>query len=344
MRPVWSIIILTIFASIAEGVVIFLTTAEITATLGFASPLPADSRLITAIVALSFLLAALLASFFNLANKSRGIKAIMRWKTSWISRKVILFPIFSAMIFFYTVMLYFEIGSTLRGAIIFAASLTGLMLVISSAMIYYSIKFVKEWATLYTILNFIAVGLAIGSFTFIAILEFTNLSLIEHMAIIDFGLALIFIALLIKTGSLIRNDSIYSSITSKSALQFESDKIELIDNGAAYPHYNTVEYFHISGKRKIPIGRIAMIVLTFLLPIIGLLIKYYFKAQFAIEPSLIFSILLLMIIGGLIERWLFFVDSNHVQNIFYGNYQVKNKINPILTAGRDYRKMVINSK
>jgi len=38
--------------------------------------------------------------------------------------------------------------------------------------------------------------------------------------------------------------------------------------------------------------------------------------------------------GGLAERWLFFVEGTHVQNLYYGLYPVSGAPNPLLTANK----------
>ncbi len=68
----------------------------------------------------------------------------------------------------------------------------------------------------------------------------------------------------------------------------------------------------------------------FILPIIILMVGYMplMKGE---SGSLLIVALLSMLAGGLAERWLFFVEGNHVQNLFYDNFPVAPQKNPILS-------------
>ena len=55
------------------------------------------------LIALAFLVAGLVASFFHLGRPERAWRAAAKWRTSWLSREVIVLPAFMGIVFLYGV-------------------------------------------------------------------------------------------------------------------------------------------------------------------------------------------------------------------------------------------------
>ena len=103
----------------------------------------------------------LLASFFHLGRPERAWRAAAMWRTSWLSREVIALPVFMGRLF--------ALG---RGA---CAGLRAgrcrwacwprwpaLALFVCTGMVYASIRFLQEWASPLTLVNYTLLGLASG--------------------------------------------------------------------------------------------------------------------------------------------------------------------------------------
>jgi len=94
MHPAWSILLFTTTAGLAQGLVVVLALACL---LGAA---PHASFLAAALAAAAVLLAAaLVASFFHLGHPRRAWRAALMWRTSWMSREVIVLPAFIVVVF-----------------------------------------------------------------------------------------------------------------------------------------------------------------------------------------------------------------------------------------------------
>ena len=102
MRPAFSVILLTTLIGAGQGLFLALYTGQLYALFGL---LPAqDSRSFYAAgsaLALAFLAAGLVSSFFHLGHPVRAWRAAAQWRTSWLSREVIALTAFMATVFLY---------------------------------------------------------------------------------------------------------------------------------------------------------------------------------------------------------------------------------------------------
>ena len=157
MHPAFSVIFLTTLIGIGQGLFLALYTGQV---YSLAKLLPAqDSQHFYALgsfVALVFLVGGLMASFFHLGHPERAWRSVSQWRTSWLSREVIVLPVFMGLVFMYVVIHFFgwtqplfTVSDTLPidlSLIVgFLASIVAFVLFLSTAMIYASLKFLKEW-------------------------------------------------------------------------------------------------------------------------------------------------------------------------------------------------------
>ena len=76
--------------------------------------------------------------------------------------------------------------------------------------------------------------------------------------------------------------------------------------------FNTSEYFHGASKRKFKSVKWVFLVLVFPLPLallsVGLAVN---------TTGLLLAAFLVQYVGLLMERWFFFAQANHPQNLYY---------------------------
>ena len=87
MNPALSIIIFTTLAGAAQGLAVVLAISQLLGG-GLDNSFVARSLW----VAVALLSVALVASFFHLGRPMRAWRAAMMWRTSWMSREVIVLP------------------------------------------------------------------------------------------------------------------------------------------------------------------------------------------------------------------------------------------------------------
>jgi DMSO reductase anchor subunit len=155
MNPAFSVVFFTTLAGASQGLFIALFGIEL---LGVdAGPF------FVAGAVLSFLLGVggLMSSFFHLGRPERGWRAAMMWRTSWLSREVIVLPTYIAGVAAWGLAHYLGLGGTLWiGALTAVASV---FLFLCTAMIYAAIRFIQEWASPLTPVNYLLLGCASGA-------------------------------------------------------------------------------------------------------------------------------------------------------------------------------------
>jgi DMSO reductase anchor subunit len=158
MRPAWSVILLTTLLGAGQGLFLALFAADLVdAAHGGASLSPA---FVAAAISGSLVLSAagLAASFFHLGRPARAWRAVAMWRSSWLSREVIVLPLFMAAVTAYGAAHAFGSSGVLWSGGL--AALLCVALFVCTAMIYMCLKFLQEWQTPLTLANFVLLGSA----------------------------------------------------------------------------------------------------------------------------------------------------------------------------------------
>ena len=161
MHPALSVIFFTTLAGAAQGLVLALFAAEWASQRHWLGAVPDTSFYVAgAAVAAALASAGLVASFFHLGRPERAWRTATQWRSSWLSREVIVLPGFIALAAAYALAhAWLRDDSFVVGAL---ASLAALVLFVCTGMIYAGIRFLREWATALTPLNFTLLGCANG--------------------------------------------------------------------------------------------------------------------------------------------------------------------------------------
>ena len=92
MRPDLSVLLLTTLIGAGQGLFLALVTVELYALFGLLPQQDGARSTHGSLLALAFLAGGLIASFFHLGRPERAWRAAARWRTSWLSREVIVLP------------------------------------------------------------------------------------------------------------------------------------------------------------------------------------------------------------------------------------------------------------
>ena len=101
MHPAFSVIFLTTLIGVGQGLFLALFTVESYAAFGLLPAQPVGFYALGSALALGFLVAGLVASFFHLGHPERAWRSAAKWRTSWLSREVIVLPAFMGLVFLY---------------------------------------------------------------------------------------------------------------------------------------------------------------------------------------------------------------------------------------------------
>lgn len=311
MHPAFSVIFLTTLIGVSQGLFTALMVGQ---AYDLADPqidFGNNFYAIGALLALLFCGGGLIASFFHLGHPERAWRTVSQWRTSWLSREVIMLPLFMLFTFIYMVMQY-------SGYSTHSILLVGLLAVISSfllfyctGMIYACITFLKEWATPLTIVNFILFGSASG-FSFASFYAATSAP--ELVAVYGwFAIVFTLLSLGTRYWTLVRNAELKAKAktTTQTATGFRGQVVQR-SQGQMGGSYNTREFFH--GATDLFVKKIKSIfmVLVFPVPIVLLFLGMGSESAFVL-----FLAFATQYAGLVAERWYFFAQVNHPQNIYY---------------------------
>ena len=300
MKPAFSVIFLTTLIGAAQGLFLLLAGTQ---AAGLAEP--AFLALGGAVcVALSGL--GLLASFFHLGHPERAWRAVAMWRTSWLSREVIALPLFMACVFFWAVS--HALGWPGSAAWAAAGALACVALFVCTAMIYASLRFLQEWASPLTLVNYVLLGCASGATLGAALAALQAPALAPPYALLAIGLTLA--GGVSRTLSLRRNARLRPRSTLQSAIGIRHPRIVQIAAGFLGGSFNTREFFHGQPQALMALVRNAFLVLVFVVPVLLLALSIN-------APALLVLAFAVQYLGLLLERWFFFAQSSHPQNLYY---------------------------
>jgi len=305
MKPAFSVIFLTTLIGAGQGLFLALFATELL--------LPLDPALRTYlvlgdVVVLGFCGLGLLASFFHLGRPERAWRTATMWRTSWLSREVIVLPLFMAGVFLHGVTHYLGIGPA--GWIAILTALVSLALYLCTAMIYASIRFLQEWASPLTVANYTLLGLASG-FTLATLLAGAvapELATVYAAGATVFTLA----GFVSRSLSLLRNARLKPKSTLQTAIGIKHPKIVQKSQGFMGGSFNTREYFHGQTVAMLRSVKWSFLLLVFPLPLL-----FMVAGLKAGSLPMLAAAFAAQYLGLLAERWYFFAQANHPQNLYY---------------------------
>jgi len=162
MKPAWSVIFLTTLIGAGQGLFLAMVGIEAASRVGMMAPVAADFYVTGSFFATLLLVCGLGASFLHLGHPERAWRAIAMWRTSWLSREVIVLPAFIAAVIAYGYAHAQSLNCT--GWVAAAGVLLCVALFVCTAMIYSCLKFLQEWHTPLTCVNFFSWARLLGRY------------------------------------------------------------------------------------------------------------------------------------------------------------------------------------
>jgi DMSO reductase anchor subunit len=321
MNPAFSVIFLTTLIGAGQGMFIALFSGQYYALLQHVPPQPGSFYGNGSMVALAFLIGGLVASFFHLGHPERAWRAATQWRTSWLSREVIVLPAFMFIVFLYGILHYFDIDPHVFGTaaipefgLTMVVGAVGIVicfaLYVCTAMIYACLKFLQEWHSPLTVVNYILLGMASGFTLATAFANQQDSTLLSFFA--AWSIILTLAALLTRGASLIRNYRLKHKSTMQTAIGVRHANIQQKAQGAMGGSFNTREFFH--GKTATFIKSIKWI---FLVTVFPLPLALVLTGLYGGQHELFFIAFVVQYLGLIAERWFFFAQARHPQNLYY---------------------------
>ncbi len=309
MKPASSVLLLSTLTGFGYGLLAWL---GVFAALG---ALPASRYFmpVAVVVALTFASSGLLASTLHLGRPERAWRAFSQWRSSWLSREgvasMITYP--PALAFAW---LWWDPGpaalSTKAAGLL--AAVLGMVTVGCTAMIYASLKPIRQWHNRHTAPDYLIFSLFSGAVLLTALLTAWSATLVFAASL---SIAAAFVAAAAKV-------FYWQFIDRQAPLATLASAIGLAAHGPVrpldQPHF-TENYilremgYQIARKHAAKLRRITL-GLAFLGPAMLLL----GAAEGVLPVAAASAGVLFAFAGLLLERWLFFAEATHVAALYYG--------------------------
>jgi len=322
MRPAVSVILLTTLIGVGQGLFLALYTGQVY-SLANLVPVQSSQQFYGYGVALSlaFLVTGLVASVFHLGHPERAWRAATQWRTSWLSREVILLPLFMALVTVYGALHYFQLTDPLfiitdtlpvdwTLVVGFLASIVAFLLFVCTAMIYASLKFLQEWHSPLTILNYALLGAASGFMLAAAFTAYLESGLVGFFA--TWAVVFTLFALISRGASIARNRRLKRTVDIRSAIGIRHPNMQQQSQGFTGSAFNTREFFHGRSEGFCQLLQMFYMVMVFILPVLLI-----FTAHLMESVELAMAAFCVQYMGLLAERWSFFAEARHPQNLYY---------------------------
>jgi len=321
MHPAFSVVFLTTLIGAGQGLFLALFTVESYAAFGLLPTQASDFYAVGSALALVLLILGLVASFFHLGHPERAWRAAAQWRTSWLSREVIVLPAFMGMVFLYGVAHWFGFNPVFAqlpsGAPVNLTAVLGSVawvlafaLYICTGMIYACLRFLREWYTPLTVINYVLLGGASGFSLGAALAAAQAPDVMPLLA--GWALIITFLGLIGRSATLIRNTRLKPKSTLQTALGIKHPQIVQKTMGLMGGSFNTREFFHGQKPALLRSIKWVFLVTAFLVPMVLLGMGLSMAAGGVLLLAFVIQYL-----GLLAERWFFFAQSNHPQNLYY---------------------------
>ena len=309
MRPAFSVIFFTTLIGAGQGLFLALCTVHAASVLG---KVPLQSGAFYGrggVLVLVLLAAGLAASFFHLGRPERSWRTAAMWRTSWLSREVILLPAFMALTFAWSLACFAE-RSSLAAVLGALGIVLCFALFLCTGMIYACIRFLREWATPLTVVNYTLLGCASGFSAGAAYAAAAGDGAGQLL-----GWCALFLTLVAggaRCAALVRNARLRQRSTLQTALGIDHPRIEQKSQGFMGGSFNTREFFHGRAPGFVHAVKWTFLTLGFLVPA-GLLL-----VGLGMDSARALGLAFVVQYAGLVaERWFFFAQADHPQNLYY---------------------------
>lgn len=312
MIPAFSVIFLTTASGIGYGLLAWL------GVLTAVGRLPVDRWFgpAAALLGLALAAAGMLASMLHLGRPERAWRAVSQWRSSWLSREGVLSLFTNLPALGFAASWAIGGGGSVATVVLgLLTALCALLTVVSQAMIYASLKPVRQWHNGAVLPVFLLIALFSGAAWIAALGAFWNSS--AARAAMALALAGAVIGLLVKVAYWRRIDDARTATSIETATGLGAlGPVRSLESPHTEENYLLREMgFAIARKHAARLRRIALLV-GFVIPGVLLLIGIAWSGAASVVVLVLAA--LIAPFGIYVERWLFFAEATHTVTLYYG--------------------------
>ena len=311
MNPAPSIVVFTSSAGAGYGLLFLLCVAG---ALGWL-PVERWFGFVGFALALGLITLGLLASTFHLGHPERAWRALTQWRSSWLSREGVMAIVtyVPAVLFAAGWVIWQDVAGVFR-FLGYATAIGAVVTVICTAMIYASLKPIRQWCNVWTVPLYLLFALATGALWLNAILA-------AFLIAAPWAAYLSLLTLLITWACKLLYWQNMAGITSPSSPESATGlgaigTVRLLDPPHTEDNYLLREMgYRVARKHAVKLRGLSLLfglVLAAALVVVGLNTGAGMAALAACAAAVSGSL------GVLIERWLFFAEAKHSVTLYYG--------------------------
>lgn len=321
MRPALSVILFTVLSGAGLGALALVALADL-ASQALARTLAPGSMTTVSVIALALVIAGLGASTLHLAKPSNAWRSLARWRSSWLSREALAAFAFMPIAVAYVALRALDAGAW-TAVLAIAVVLLAWVMLHCTAMIYASLKPIRQWHTPRVPLAFWLLAHASGALLVMSALSSRPVVATESIVV---SLVLFVLALGVKLEYWWFVGRSRGGVTLESALgvphgvgpphrgrgDARTVAARVLDVGHSKGTFLTHEFLHVSAAATRRILRVIALVAGFGIPLLWL------AAGLADWRAGAVTFVICMI-GLIAERWLFFAEARHTVRLYHGD-------------------------
>jgi sulfite dehydrogenase (quinone) subunit SoeC len=321
MKPSLSIIFFTVSSGAGLGLLALLALGDL-----LDHALPSDALMQGIAVALVLVAAGLASSVLHLAKPSNAWRAFSRFRTSWLSREAVFATSLFPMTVAYGVLAWTAEDGTLRALAALGVALLSWAVLVSTAMIYASLKPIRQWYSAWTPVNYLLLGHWSGA---VLLLGLARVHAAHQRSFGWLAGGLGVVALIAKIGQW---HAITAGARDAPTLEraigvpeypneYKNEgarppgmtvaRARLFDVGHSHGTFLTDEFGFVLARRNALALRIAALTAGFGVPAAWIV-------SGTANAAVAWLAAIVCLAGLLAERWLFFAEAQHTVRLYHG--------------------------
>lgn len=320
MRPALSVVAFTVLSGAGLGALAMATLMDLAGLARVATPWPTASLFHIAAVALALVVAGLCASTLHLGNPRNAWRSLSRWRSSWLSREALFAIALMGVATGWIATLAFDVLPAARVLLAIATLLLAWATLHCTAMIYASLKPIRQWHTRRVPLGYFVLGHASGALVVVAMLRAqgdpaTPLSIAAGV--------LLFVAAAVKLDYYAYIASDRNRLTIEQAIGVprgvhppgpagSAMRARILDVGHSKGTFLTNEFGYTLAPARRTALRLLLWTGVFAIPGLWLASGLAEWQGAAIACAACFA-------GLLAERWMFFAEARHTVRLYHGD-------------------------
>ena len=314
MKPTLSIIFFTVISGTGLGLLSLLALVDVCPV----DVLPKSAYTSGIALALAFIVVGLASSALHLAKPSNAWRAFSRFRTSWLSREAVFAAALVAVTFLYGGSVAGGVHDAIRVSIAMLTSLLCIAVLFCTAMIYASLKPIRQWHTRWTPACYLLLGYWSGALVLLALaLAYEAQPMPFEWLAVAIGLAAL--AAKLAYWRAVGDDA--DAVTLERAIGVREGvrppgttvaQARLFDAGHSHGTFLTNEFGFKLARTHATALRATAVLLVFGVPALAFIAGWH-------NVGAAGAVAALCIAGLFAERWLFFAEARHTVRLYHGD-------------------------